>query len=261
MSTKTTLKRIALVAVSALGFGLMTSVAPANAGTVYTTSISVTTDKAPVAGVNGTVVTHTVRYQTSSTNALAIQPRVILTSKPSSSTMALQATTASTTVPGVGKAEFDSGTTAATNASADYFTTADSDANSASETGYTYYNLKAYLHAHYDVAGTYTWTIFDDMDNQDKVLNGTEVSTTLTVVVGATGSTQTYTATTSGWGLSTFEDGDNGALVRIALKDSAGNATSPDTAGGVKVTLSGSATVDRVNDGEVADSATYILGN
>ena len=33
MSTKTTLKRIALVAVSALGFGLLSTVAPANAAT------------------------------------------------------------------------------------------------------------------------------------------------------------------------------------------------------------------------------------
>ena len=34
MSTKTTLKRIALVAVSALGFGVLSAIAPANAATV-----------------------------------------------------------------------------------------------------------------------------------------------------------------------------------------------------------------------------------
>jgi len=43
MSTKTTLKRIALVAVSALGFGLMTAVAPANATPATVTSIVVGT--------------------------------------------------------------------------------------------------------------------------------------------------------------------------------------------------------------------------
>ena len=58
MSTKTTLKRIALVAVSALGFGVLSSVAPASAAdhTTYVSSITVTTDKAPVAGANGTAV-------------------------------------------------------------------------------------------------------------------------------------------------------------------------------------------------------------
>jgi len=51
MSTKTTLKRIALVAVSALGFGLMTSVAPASA----TATASFSVDKSSITVVtNGT---------------------------------------------------------------------------------------------------------------------------------------------------------------------------------------------------------------
>ena len=39
MSTKTTLKRIALVAVSALGFGVMTAIAPANAASTDVTAV------------------------------------------------------------------------------------------------------------------------------------------------------------------------------------------------------------------------------
>ena len=41
MSTKTTLKRLALVAVSALGFGLFTAIVPANAAPAQVTSIVV----------------------------------------------------------------------------------------------------------------------------------------------------------------------------------------------------------------------------
>ena len=40
MSTKTSIKRIALVAVSALGFGLLSSVAPASAAASTTLSVS-----------------------------------------------------------------------------------------------------------------------------------------------------------------------------------------------------------------------------
>ena len=39
MSTKTTFKRIALVAVAALGFGVLTSVAPASAGEATTAEV------------------------------------------------------------------------------------------------------------------------------------------------------------------------------------------------------------------------------
>jgi len=52
MSTKTTFKRVALVAVAALGFGVLTSVAPANAG-ASTSSFSVNTSSVTVV-TNGT---------------------------------------------------------------------------------------------------------------------------------------------------------------------------------------------------------------
>jgi hypothetical protein len=264
MSTKITLKRIALVAVSALGFGLMTAVAPAQAGSVYTSSISVSTNKAPVAGANGTAVVHTVRFQsaTLTTGSNTASPRIALTSKPSASTMALQAIATSTVTSG--KAEFtnnstvDSGSDMNVNGATVTF---------ASETGYTYYTALAYLHAHYDAAGTYVWTVWDDSDSATGTVNGTEVATTFTVVVGATGSTQTYTATTTTWGSSTVKKtnsyvGQSGSLIRIALKDSAGNPASPDTAGGVKVSVSGSGIVQKVNDsGSVAGASSFILSN
>ncbi len=43
MSTKTTFKRVALVAVAALGFGVLTSVAPASATQTSGTSVSIGT--------------------------------------------------------------------------------------------------------------------------------------------------------------------------------------------------------------------------
>ena len=53
MSTKTTIKRIALVAVAALGLGMLVATPSTadtrTAHTVYTTAISATTNKSPVA--------------------------------------------------------------------------------------------------------------------------------------------------------------------------------------------------------------------
>ena len=51
MSTKTTFKRIALVTVAALGFGVLTSVAPASA---YAGSMSVSTTSLTVVGTGTT---------------------------------------------------------------------------------------------------------------------------------------------------------------------------------------------------------------
>jgi len=102
MSTKTTFKRVALVAVAALGLGVLTSVAPATAAqsavTGYVTSIAATTANAPVAGVNGTETIHTVYFKTSTTSAsVTVNPRAILTSVPAGSTMGAELTTGTTT--------------------------------------------------------------------------------------------------------------------------------------------------------------------
>jgi hypothetical protein len=231
------------------------STTAANAATVYTTAISVTTDKAPVAGVNGTAVTHTLRFSTATTASVTVEPNVILTSKPTGSVLAYQAEGA-TTAPASGKFEIDNNADEladATDANGVDLTTGD-------ESGYTYDQGKVYLHVRYDVAGTYTWTVFDDQGTDDGVYNGTDFGTTFTVVVGATGVSSTYVATVAAQNSSSVVDGTNGSLVKIGLT-SAGVAASPDNAGGVKVTLTGSAKVDRVNDGNVDNSSTYILGN
>ena len=52
MSTKTTFKRIALVAVASLGFGVLTSVAPASAATALTAGSTGTGTRYSVNGIN-----------------------------------------------------------------------------------------------------------------------------------------------------------------------------------------------------------------
>ncbi|CAN2224851.1 hypothetical protein MCEMZLE14_01316 [Candidatus Nanopelagicaceae bacterium] len=91
MSTKTTFKRIALVAVAALGFGVLTSVAPATAGNVTPTLIAVgTVPTAQVGVANVTPITVTAPYTAGGSDSFTVNVRV--TSAPAGSAFAGLAT-------------------------------------------------------------------------------------------------------------------------------------------------------------------------
>jgi hypothetical protein len=86
MSTKTTLKRIALVAVSALGFGLL-SVMPANANSVYTATYTAPTALTVVQGYDSGTAVGTIQVKlTADTSTLATADSATLTIKSTSST-------------------------------------------------------------------------------------------------------------------------------------------------------------------------------
>ena len=187
MSTKTTFKRVALVAVAALGFGALSSVTVANAGdhTTYVSSITATTDKAPVAGALGTAVEHTVRFSTSTTASNTVQPTVILTSKPASSGMVIK-TTAYQTALTAGQFQLSSVATVAAAVTAQGV-----DQTAATDAAYATRQTVVYLQAWYDLPGTYVYTIFDDASDND-IVNGADVATTFSVVVGGSSTTVTY---------------------------------------------------------------------
>jgi len=84
MSTKTTLKRIALVAVSALGFGVLGSVAPASAAQIVPSSVTIgTIPTAQVGVVNTTPVTFNMPSTTAASDTMIVNVRV--TSAPTGS--------------------------------------------------------------------------------------------------------------------------------------------------------------------------------
>jgi trimeric autotransporter adhesin len=90
MSTKTTFKRVALVAVASLGFGVLSSVAPANA-TVAPTAITVGTIPTAQIGVeNVTPITIAAPYTTGGSDSFTVNVRV--TSAPAGSAFAGLAT-------------------------------------------------------------------------------------------------------------------------------------------------------------------------
>ena len=279
MSTKTTFKRIALVAVAALGFGVLTAVAPASAAHttgLNVTSISVSTDVAPVAGTVASL--HRFTFQTDSTTAGIINPYVRLVSKPSNSTMS-QATTAVGSELAVGgwRLVNSSGATAPaqTSRNSSILTNAqlvtngnDLDLSSTgaanvltSTSAVGNYAGRVWVNASYDKPGTYVWSVFDDAGGSAGLLDATDYGQTFTVVVSdssinttakaafsaiaGSSSTTTYDATKSPYG----------ALIRLTLTDAAGNAIVPDQGSAVTISVNGSAKIDRINN-----SAAGVLG-
>jgi hypothetical protein len=223
---------------------------------VYTSAISVSTDTAPVAGSIGTMVTHTVRFSTSTTAAVATTPSVILTAKPAGSLMASQSATTSVVS---GKFQVSKVAAVGSSTEGNFDDVTSIVPGTGVAAGFATSQAVVYLHAYYDLPGTYIYTIFDDGDSNG-IVSGPDFSTTYTVVVGASSTAVAYVGAVTVRNASTVKDGVNGSLVKINLT-AAGVAAQPDNAGGIKVTLTGSAKVATVNvTNDVTDSSTYILG-
>ena len=284
MSTKTTFKRVALVAVAALGLGVLSSVAPASARTVAAgtnniTAISVSTDRAPVAGTLGYSSLHTITWTTDTTTSLAINPSALLKTMPSSgmssqTTPTALGTSGSTVLASGTWNHFYGGTPTSAVTSIlthggtnlPYPSTANDEVTLSSANAAGIKTGKTYINARYAVAGTYVWTIWDDQ-NIDGIVNGTEFSTDYTVVVGASSTASVAVATTTVYGASTVTkvsntSGNSGALIKLTLKDAAGYAVAPGVGASVTVAVNGSAVIAKVNDAAAGagTSQSYQLG-
>jgi hypothetical protein len=86
MSTKTTFKRVALVAVAALGLGVLTSVAPANAAASDVTAIAAGTSSPARVAVWGGATTITLSSDTTATDAVTLTAQI--TASPATSSTA-----------------------------------------------------------------------------------------------------------------------------------------------------------------------------
>ena len=260
MSTKTTFKRVALVAVAALGFGVLTSVAPASALTTeYVTSITSSNATVPVAGATGAAVVTTVTFKTSTTvTTTAMRPTALLSSKPAGSALAYDSSADGTTASGEWEMATSSGgstSSSSADVTIDTLDTGGTAVNlSAAGTALAYENQ--FLQAHYDVPGTYKFVIFDDLD-ADSTLDGAEYSQLITIVVAD--GTAAITGTVAAHNATSGAASTYGSLVKISLKDAAGNAANVDSAGGVKVTISGTGTVSYLNNTDVTDVSSYTI--
>jgi len=253
MSTKTTFKRVALVAVAALGFGML-SVAPSSAagGFTGTSGEEVTSVTAAVAGkalrvgvqsqitvtFNGPAVTaYTNDSGTVSTGGFSattkvVQPNMRVLTAPATATTTTFSPTVTTTT-GTEGGVFDNTLNGNGTSSSTPDQIGETIAPALKGTA-VYAGIKWTP----NVAGTYSFLFWDDV-NKDGALGGaSEKYVIATYVVGneiasLTASTLINNGTTIG---TTYS-----AVVKVVAKDAAGNATVPSGSDSVTLTATGSA--------------------
>jgi hypothetical protein len=227
MSTKTTFKRIALVAVAALGFGVLTSVTPASAAVVAATGVSAGTAGPTRVGQPTTVrfaITHAAAAATTDTMVVT----ATLTSKPDLSTgtvLDLNAGGAtSATITRLGNT-FANGTFSSDpSASATVSTGTMAVASTTATTNYVDVVLTP------DVAGAYTFIL--SVGNSTYVAGDKNASATVTTA----GAPATAAISVVG---STIATGSSvGSILKIVLKDAAGVVTKPNAFESIDLTVS-----------------------
>jgi len=239
MSTKTSIKRIALVAVSALGLGVLTSVAPASATEVDDSASAGLTaiQLAPTAG--GTAVSQNqslvwrsavatggitlgIDVTGTQTTDYTATLKAVFSSKPAASLLTGPTFTAGTLADNSGSSGGTATASAASGTAAAKLILAPGTGNklvddaNVGSIGFTP-----------DAPGTYVIKIWHDT-NANEFIDSTETARTLTVYVGGTPASFTatqYGATASTTPASGFGTLTNGGLLAIQFKDSAGNLT------------------------------------
>jgi hypothetical protein len=216
MSTKTLRKRIALVAVSALGFGLM-SVTPVFADEATSTEVTAVTVAAPATGRIGSALTSNVGFTTASAaNDDTITLKGIFVSKPAGSTATIIFDDTNLAVGG------SDAETAAFTAAAGFqpsklvvtFTDAQSDAPTDAA------HVAGRVGFIPDVAGDYVIKVWHDAD-LDGAIGASEIKAAdRTFTVGAAPSAVTVTK----FGATTCEDAANGSIVKLTLPAGTGLA-------------------------------------
>jgi hypothetical protein len=254
MSTKTTLKRISLATVAAMGFGLL-SVVPANAGTEVAADIdglAITTvhpsGRTGVAAVLANTVTFNATAAAGDVPVIASQ----LVTKPatSTSTVALSFSAEATTALVEGDIAFAAGT--ATAASTATVTVSANGDYVADET----ITLNATFTP--DVAGTYELVTWYDVDEDGAIDTGeTLASKSISVVAGSDAVTATLTQYNST--AATGATG-NGSLVKVTLKNSAGAPASLGTLETITASVD-AGVVYKINDSTTNANATSVTLN
>jgi len=278
MSTKTSIKRIALVAVAALGFGMVSTVA-ANAAltTAQTISATLNTATTSYAGRVGVQIQIPITATTVAAGSVSgkysqLRFAASITTQPATS--AVYAGLASgSTAPGTGLTLVDrainlsagsaaglggsfstrTSTGDATGpASVAYQVTADNEGAGAITAG-----TVATLVFTPTVAGTYTAVVWNESSTSGIAsLSGAESYQTFTINVADAISTVSLTAVNSTCAKDASLTGDDyGCLVKVQLKDAAGNLAIPATGETVVLTPSGAGDITYVNNSAVTSAA------
>jgi trimeric autotransporter adhesin len=224
MSTKTTFKRIALVAVASLGFGVLTSVAPANATAVTLAASSLTagtSSPSRIGAISTTVVTinHTA---ITAANVGSIQASAVITSAPATSRVRVDTNTSTLGVTLAAVAGSSTVATPVAQVSGNSITVTDAQTVATSSTSFE-------LDFVADVAGSYTVLVSVGAGN---VFAAGDRSVALTITT-AGAPTAMKVASIAG---AVVEGGTQGQLIGVTLTDANGNPTVLTDFEGINVT-------------------------
>ena len=294
MSTKTTFKRVALVAVAALGFGVLSSVAPvsaasANNDTIYNVPVTITNTNTTIAGRVGQQVSVAVTgtWSTDAGSAATTIPGIsiatAITSQPATSaiypTITGVGTAPATNIGFGGYGLVQSGSTVANIAASSMTGTSstvatvnyNTDTRATAATGATNATLATVTFTP-TVPGTYSLVVWNENDRTYPTSNGNNFVFTSTTQASLSGSEsfRVFTVNVSS-GVSTVTltaqnstakaSGANGSLIKVDLKDAAGNAAILAPGETITLTPSGSGDIGFVNGVAVtsAPGASYNL--
>ena len=262
MSTKTSFKRIALVAVSALGFGVLSSV-PSSANSAATVAFGTITSNIAIVGqtttvtvpmtVTGGAVNDTFTVAAVITGAPATSTRVLNLAETAAgdidmttSTAAWAATACTITPTSTGSGE--AANTSAVNSGLYTITTAACPSTGAS------------THARFtftpDVAGAYSFVVFRETETLtaanngiNSVLNSGETAKYFSVTAVAANAASTSLTKPISANVASYESTGRakGTWLKVSLLDSAGVATRPGASNQVVVTIPTGVTMRAVN--------------
>jgi len=265
MSTKTTFKRVALVAVAALGLGML-SVAPSSAALsnaakdAAITAVSITALTSPARV--GTPVTTSFKITNTATEADdVLQFRALVTQVPTGSLLTAYTGAAFTAgTPGV----LDN--TATPVAAVDVATAGDNATALGPKLTLTPASGKLFtanttaviagttLSFTPDVAGTYKIIVFPDNTNTGSMVAGNKSATWTVVAAGApaTATVSVVNPAAAGTTTTTYDiiANNQGALVKVVLKDANGYATAPRGAEVVTLTSNSTTALNKTNSAQ-----------
>jgi len=234
MSTKTTFKRIALVAVAALGFGGLTSVTPASAAVTTPTAITIGTIGAARSGSETFIpVSFTMPSFVAGTDTFTVAVKV--TSAPTGSQFRTSTSPQSATyytldnTNGARLGIFASTAASTTGVSATYAPTSASTTTDLS--GYAVYTTQSsstspitlQVRVKPDVSGSYTFLV--SVGNTSWTAG--DLSTSFTLTTAAAPSSIVLSSVNSGTNTGAQSADNHGSLIKVTLKDSAGSAALP----------------------------------
>jgi trimeric autotransporter adhesin len=257
MSTKTTFKRVALVAVAALGFGVLTSVAPATAAESANAEITAVAIATPGSGRIGSAFTSAVTATSASHSVGAdVTLRARFDSKPAASAAVVGFNASGLAVAGPSN---EAATIYAINAAGNELLPAATKITSSSTAWTDAAQTIGRVGFIPDVAGAYVVTVWHDTDKDGQIGTG-EVYSTKTFTVGNAPASVSVTKINGTAAAGTAGSG-NGALVKLSLLDSAGLAAGLASNESIVLTPSSGYDVTAVNgtDPSVATSAAATL--